>query len=264
MREESTGAAAAAAADHIDLTRSRVERRGQIREVVFGAQDGLLTTLGLVSGVSGATSGRISVLIAGFAGGIAGMLAMGAGAYIAGKSQRDVQRAELKLEEAELVRHPHREKEELVALFTGDGLSEADARTVADLIARHPAAMLTAMAEKELGIAAEGGHPGRDGIIMGLAFLVGAVIPILPWSAAPVGAIAAAGPFVLSPALALSVGLTAIALFLIGIGKGRLAGGGGIRSGLEIAAIGLACALVAFLLGTVVPDALGLHPLSTG
>lgn len=257
-------ATATAAADHIDLTRTRVDRRGQVREVVFGAQDGLLTTLGLVSGVSGATSGRISVLIAGFAGGIAGMLAMGAGAYIAGKSQRDVHRAELRREERELTTHPQREKEELVALFTEDGLTDQDARTIADLIARHPEAMLTAMAQKELGILAEGGHPARDGVVMGAAFLGGAILPILPWALAPVGAIASAGPFALSPALAISVTLTAVALFLIGIGKGRLAGGGGMRSGLEIAAIGLGCALVAFLVGTVVPDALGFHPISAG
>lgn len=253
-----------AAADHIDLTRARVDRRGQVREIVFGAQDGLLTTLGLVSGVSGATSGRISVLIAGFAGGIAGMLAMGAGAYIAGKSQRDVHRAELRREASELTNHPQREKEELVALFTEDGLSDRDARTIADVIARHPDAMLTAMAQKELGIQGEGGHPARDGVVMGAAFLVGAILPILPWAVAPVDAIAGVGPFALSPALALSVALTAVALFGIGIGKARLAGGKTLRSGIEIAVIGLGCALIAFLLGTVVPDALGLHPITAG
>ncbi len=252
------------ATSHIGVTRSRVEQRSHIREIVFGAQDGLLTSLGLVSGVSGATSGRISVLIAGLAGGVAGMLAMGAGAYISAKSQGDVQRAELRHEKSELVSHPTREMEELVELFTKDGLDEKDARVVANVIAKNPGAMLTAMAEKEMGIAVAGGRPLLDGIVISLAFLLGAVIPIVPWIAAPVTPLGVIGPFAPSLALVMSVAATAIALFLIGVGKGRLAGEHAIRSGIEIAAIGLACALIAFLLGTVVPDAFGLHPLGVG
>ncbi len=252
------------ATSHIDITRSSVERRSHVREIVFGAQDGLLTSLGLVSGVSGATTGRISVLVAGFAGGVAGMLAMGAGAYIAAKSQYDVQQEDLRIEKAELESHPKREMEELVELFTAEGLEAVDARTVAVVIAKHPGAMLAAMAEKEMGIAVAGGRPLLDGAVMAFTFLLGAVIPIVPWIVAPVGAIVAVGPFNPSPALVMSVAATAAALFLIGIGKGRLAGRRTLRSGIQIAAIGLGCSLVAFLLGTVVPDALGLHPLSAG
>lgn len=252
------------AISHIGVTRSRVERRSHVREIVFGAQDGLLTSLGLVSGVSGATTGRISVLVAGFAGGLAGMLAMGAGAYISAKSQREVQQEDLRLEKAELENHPGREMDELVELFAADGLEAADAQSVARVLAKHPEAMLKAMAEKEMGIASGGTRPLQDGVVMALTFLLGAVIPILPWIVAPVGAIMAIGPFTPSPALVMSVVATAAALFIIGLGKGRLAGGHTLRSGIEIAGIGLGCALLAFLLGTVVPDALGLHPLSAG
>ncbi len=254
----------AEAISHVDVTRLRVERRSHVREIVFGAQDGLLTSLGLVSGVSGATTGRISVLVAGFAGGLAGMLAMGAGAYISAKSQSEVQQEELRLEKSELEQHPTQELEELVELFTDDGLGEADARTVAGIISRHPGAMLRAMAEKEMGFSAAGGRPLLDGFVMAATFLVGAVIPILPWIAAPVNTIVAVGPLTPSPALVLSVVATAAALLLVGIGKARLSGRRPLRSGLEIAGIGLGCALVAYLLGTVVPDAFGLHPLSSG
>ncbi len=254
----------AEAISHVDVTRLRVERRSHVREIVFGAQDGLLTSLGLVSGVSGATTGRISVLVAGFAGGLAGMLAMGAGAYISAKSQSEVQQEELRLEKSELEQHPTQELEELVELFTDDGLGEADARTVAGIISRHPGAMLRAMAEKEMGFSAAGGRPLLDGFVMAATFLVGAVIPILPWIAVPVNTIVAVGPLTPSPALVLSVVATAAALLLVGIGKARLSGRRPLRSGLEIAGIGLGCALVAYLLGTVVPDAFGLHPLSSG
>lgn len=252
------------AVSHIELTRGRVNRRGHIREIVFGSQDGVLTSLGLVSGVSGATTGRLSVLVAGLAGGLAGMLAMGAGAYVSAKSEREVLQHEVRLEKLEMEAHPDREADELVELFVADGLGAAEARTVADIIARHPEAMLKSMTQKEMGIAAADARPLQDGILMALSFLLGAVIPIVPWLFVSVAAIVALGPFTPSPALALSVMGAAAMLFVIGFSKGRLAGESAVGGGLQIAAIGLGCALVAYLLGTVVPDALGLHPLATG
>lgn len=252
------------AADHIDWSRARVEQRGLIREVVFGAQDGLLTTLGLVAGVSGATAGRAAVLIAGFAGAIAGMLAMAAGAYISNRSQRDVHEAEIALERAELKRNPHRERAELVHLFTADGLSEADAEAVAGVLARHPEAMLRAMAEKELGIVGEAGSGIRETVVMAVAFLLGAVVPIVPWLFAAEDPFMVLGPFDPSPALLLSVLATAVVLFAVGAWKNRLAGRRPVAGGLQVAAIGLGCAVIAFLIGTVVPALLGVHPISAG
>ena len=252
------------AADHIDWSRARVEQRGLIREVVFGAQDGLLTTLGLVAGVSGATAGRSGVLVAGFAGAFAGMLAMAAGAYIANRSQRDVHEAEIALERAELKRNPRRERAELVHLFTADGLSEADADAVAAVIARHPEAMLRAMAEKELGIAGQVGTGIRETVVMAIAFVLGAVVPIVPWFFAAEDPFVVMGPFDPSPALVLSVLATAAALFAVGAWKNLLARRRATSGGLQVAAIGLGCAVVAFLLGTVVPALLGVHPIATG
>src|ERR1700682_3792112 len=97
-REEST--------DTIGVPRTRVARRSRVREVIFGTQDGLLTTLGLVSGVGGATSDRYSVLVAGMAGSVAGLVAMGAGAYISSKSQLEGLSGEGELESRELLSKP--------------------------------------------------------------------------------------------------------------------------------------------------------------
>lgn len=231
--------------------------------MVFGAQDGLLTTLGLVAGVSGATSGRTSVLIAGFAGAVAGTLAMSAGAYIANLSQREVQQAEIELERAELERNPKREVAELVELFTEDGLSTSDATTIAGMIARHPEAMLKAMAEKELGISSQAGSGMIQTIVIGVAFLLGAIVPIVPWFFAGEVPILALGPFDPSPALILSVVVTGLALVAIGASKSRLANRSPLIGGLQIGSIGLGCAGVAYVLGTVVPAILGLHPIAT-
>src|ERR1700716_2437978 len=169
------------ATDHIGVTRTRVARRSRVREILFGTQDGLLTTLGLVSGVGGATSDRYSVLVAGVARSVAGLIAMGAGAYISSKSQLEVAQAEVERESRELEANPERELEELVQLFEAEGLPEEDARMVAEKISKRPRAMLNAMTQKELGLALDSNEPIKEGVVMAIAFLLGALVPITPW-----------------------------------------------------------------------------------
>lgn len=251
---------AALAAAHIDHTRARVARRSRVREMIFGTQDGLLTTLGLVAGVGGATADRYSVLVAGGAGAIAGMLAMGAGAFISSRAQVEVHAAEVDLERGELARNPERELEELVHLFQADGLPETDAREVAQRIAKRPKAMLRAMTQMELGLTLDAVQPLREGVVMAIAFLVGAIVPIVPWVAASTASTGAVEGVRLSPAMLLSAGLTVLALFAMGAGKSRLARRNPLRGGLEMAAIGVCAAVVGYLLGNLLPGVLGLHP----
>jgi VIT1/CCC1 family predicted Fe2+/Mn2+ transporter len=150
---------------------------------------------------------------------------------------------------------------ELVELFTGDGLPEEDARVVAGMIAKHPEAMLKAMAEKELGIPTEGGNAPLQTVVISAAFLIGAVVPILPWFVAAEGPLVTIGRFGPSPALLLSVLLAGAALFAVGGFKGRLAGMGTTGGGIQMTAIGLGCATIAYVLGSVIPGLLGIHPL---
>src|SRR5258708_246756 len=195
------GTAREQAAEHIDVTRNRVARRSRVREVIFGTQDGLLATLGLVVFFGGAFSDRYTVLIAGLAGAVAGLIAMGAGAYISSKSQLEVAVAEVARENRELAANPERELEELVQLYEAEGLPEVDARLVAEKIAQRPLAMLNAMTQKELRLAIEANEPVKEGIVMALAFLVGAVVPIAPWGFAAIsgGPVVAGLPFPPSP-----------------------------------------------------------------
>jgi VIT1/CCC1 family predicted Fe2+/Mn2+ transporter len=246
-----------AAAEHIDVTRLRVARRSRIREVIFGTQDGLLTTLGLVSGVGAATSDRYTVLVAGVAGSVAGLIAMGAGAYISSKSQLEVARAEVARERLELAANPERELEELVQLFEQEGLPEEDARVVAEKIAQRPMAMLNAMTQKELGLVLDSTAPLREGAVMALAFLVGALVPIVPWFVAGVTGGSRVAGFDLSPALMTSVLVTALTLFALGVGKARVAHSSMLKGGVEIMGIGILAAVFGFLLGSLFPHLVG-------
>lgn len=223
-----------------------------------------MTTLGLVSGVSGAVADRYSVLVAGFAGAIAGMVAMGTGAYVSSKSQTEVFAAEVDHERDQVDANPQREREELVQLFIEEGLSETDARQITERIAAQPKAMALEMAQKELGVFPEAQSPLQQGLFMAIAFAVGAIVPIGPWLLAPVAVVTSIGGEKVSLALTLSVVVTAVVLLAIGVSKSLLARRNPLRGGLEVVLIGLGAAVIGYLLGTLLPHLLGAHIASTG
>jgi VIT1/CCC1 family predicted Fe2+/Mn2+ transporter len=226
--------------------RAEVERLGRIRQFVFGTQDGLLTTLGLVTGVSGATTGHSVVLLAGIAEAIAGMVAMASGEFISSRSQAQVYRAEIESERIEVQKDPDGEREEVQALFQEEGLTADDAGHVARLISTSQESWLKTMTEKELGLsAADGSDVIVGSLVMGLAFLIGAAVPILPY--AVLGGRAA---------LVVSIVLTLAVLSALGLGKARLARINPWKSAFEVVAVGTIAALIGYLLGTLLPHIL--------
>ena len=116
----------------IEQERWRVAAVGRIREVVFGAQDGLLSTVALVTAVATATTGNTLVLVAGLAGGLAGMVSMATGAFLGSRAEQDVQRAEIEKEALELEENPAEELAELVVIYQREGMSHREAREMAD------------------------------------------------------------------------------------------------------------------------------------
>lgn len=227
--------------------RQRVARLSQVREVVFGMQDGLLTTLGVVTSVVGATSNNATVLVAGFAEALAGALAMAAGEYQASKAQQELHAAEIAQERQELKDSPQEEHHELRAIFQREGLSRNSAEAVTELLAEHPELLFRTHVEKELGLRVEEFQsPARNALVIGLSFLVSALIPIFPYIfLAP------------NPALLLSVALTIVALVAIGVGKAAISHHRYVRSAAEVVAIGLAAAVLTYLLGTLIPRVFG-------
>ena len=227
--------------------RQRIANLSQIREVVFGMQDGLLTTLGVVTSVVGATSDSTTVLVAGFAEAVAGALAMAAGEYQASKAQQELHAAEIAKERVELEEKPLEEHHELRAIFQREGLSRPSAEAVTDLLGEHPELLFRTHVEKELGLRVEEFQsPARNGLVMGLSFILSAMLPILPYLFLSVRL-----------ALGVSVGLTVLALFGIGVGKAAISHRNYWRSGFEVVAIGLAAAIVTYLIGRLIPRALG-------
>jgi VIT1/CCC1 family predicted Fe2+/Mn2+ transporter/rubrerythrin len=225
----------------------RIERLASIREVVFGAQDGLVSTFAVVAGLAAAGVGNVVVLLGGAVSAMAGVLSMSIGTYLASRAQRQLYETELAREAREIREHPGEEVAELIAALHGRGMPRADAAEVARRIARHPDILLATLSIFELGLAPQRlGRPVRDAFVMALAFGTASAIPLVP--------------FVFGsalPALAIAAGLTIGALFLVGVLKARVAGVSPLRSGLEVAILAAASGLLSFGLGRLASLVLG-------
>jgi VIT1/CCC1 family predicted Fe2+/Mn2+ transporter len=154
---------------------------------VLGANDGIVSVAGIVVGVAGATATRGPVFTAGLAGLVAGAVSMALGEYVSVSSQRDSERALLAKEKAELRDMPEAELAELAAIYEAKGLRPETARQVAVELTEHD--VLTAHAEAELGVHPDDlASPARAALASGVAFVLGAVLPLLAILLPPIGA----------------------------------------------------------------------------
>ena len=231
------------AAIELDRERWRVASLGRIREVVFGAQDGILSTVALVTSVAVALDSQTAVLVAGLAAAAAGTISMATGAYLGSRAEQDVQRAEIAREAQEIEEKPAEELAELVVIFQREGRTFEEARRMADEIAEDKELWLRTLVEKELGISPdETTNPIKDAAAMGLSFLLAASVPIIPH-------VVLTG----TAAISVSVAGALVALFVLGSLKGRLVQKSPILQGLEILGIGAVSAAIGFALGDGIP-----------
>ncbi len=162
-------------------------RLNWLRAGVLGANDGIISTAGLVVGVAGATTDRTAVLAAGVAGLVAGALSMAGGEYVSVSTQRDTERALIRKEERELREMPEAEEIELAGIYQSKGLSPELAARVARELTEKDA--LLAHAEAELQI--DPYHltnPWQAAWASFLSFAVGALIPLVAIATPPVSA----------------------------------------------------------------------------
>ncbi|MFF7932290.1 VIT1/CCC1 transporter family protein [Streptomyces sp. NPDC007940] len=153
-------------------------RLNWLRAAVLGANDGIVSTAGLVVGVAGATSNRAALLTAGLAGLLAGSMSMAAGEYVSVSTQRDSEMAALAVERRELREQPDAELEELTQLLEERGLSREVAGEAAEQLTERDA--LRAHARVELGIDPdELTNPWHAAWASFLAFTAGALLPLL-------------------------------------------------------------------------------------
>jgi predicted membrane protein (TIGR00267 family) len=220
-----------------------VSAGGWIGQAIYGVNDGLGAAFGVVSGVAGATSvnGEF-VLLSGFAAMIASALSMGSGAYLATKSEREVNEAELERERRELEEHPEEEKEEMELFYQLKGFSPEESKMMVERLAQQPEQMLKTLAHEELGLSEQTfPNPWKSAISATISTAIGAAIPVLPF-------FFASGV----TALVLSAAISTAAHFIVGASKVLVTGRSWLKSGLEMTVVGLGEAAVTYAIGLLI------------
>ncbi len=224
--------------------RERVERLSLIRELIFGAQDGLIAPLAIIATISGAFVSKDVILITGISASLAGALTLGTGTYLASQAEQEVLKSEIRKEKRQINRDPKREREELILMFEAEGLSYKNAEIVVDKILTSKKSFQNTQIQKELGLdPLQPGNPVRDGIYTSFAALLCSLIPLSPFF------------FIQGfSAMELSTILSLCALFMIGVIKGQVATINPFKSGLQVLFLGLIADIGGLLLGKFLPQ----------
>jgi vacuolar iron transporter family protein len=227
--------------------KDRVARLGRIRQFVFGSLDGLLVPLGVVSGVAGGTGDVRAVIVAGMAEAFAGALSMGAGEFLSGRAEAQVQQAEVAAELQRVRTAPEYEFNEMIVILESEGVRPEDARVIAQRLHKNPPAFEKTMVEKELGLELE---PDTvrivDSLTMGGSYMLASIVPLIAYFFLP-----------LQQAFLMSLTLTFVVLAAIGVFRGRLARLNLLKSAVEVVLVGTVSGLGGYLLGIWLPKLLG-------
>jgi VIT1/CCC1 family predicted Fe2+/Mn2+ transporter len=207
-----------------------------LREIVFGLNDGLVTTLVFIMAVSEVAPGRLLPVVAGEI--LAGGISMALGGYLSARTARQILDHRIATERYEVENEPQEERAELRAIYYRKGFTDPLLRQIVDHLTANPERWHQAMVHDELGVVENTGiYPVRQGIQIGLSFVIGGLIPSIPLF------------FSLPLAQWWAYGLTALTALLLGALKAHYTGQGPVQAGLEF--------LVIVTLGTLAGVAAG-------
>jgi VIT1/CCC1 family predicted Fe2+/Mn2+ transporter len=216
---------------------------GWLRDVVLGLNDGLVTTLVFVMTLGGATGSRHVLLTSAFAELVAGGVSMGCGGFLAARADADILAARIATERQEIATEPEEERRELRAIYRRKGFRGGLLEAIIAHQTATPERWLAAMLHDEHGITPEqGSSPLQAGTVVGLSFVAGALVPILPFLI----------PWPRLPAALASFALAAAAAMGLGALKSRHTLRGALRSGVEFLTLAAAAALVGGAAGQVI------------
>jgi VIT1/CCC1 family predicted Fe2+/Mn2+ transporter len=221
---------------------------GNLRAVVFGVNDGLVSNASLIMGMAGASVSNQLVLTTGIAGLLAGALSMAAGEYVSMRSQREMYEHQIGMERAELDEYPQEEAEELALIYEARGMELATAREFSTNLMRDPKHALDVLSREELGLNPDDlGSPWGAAIASFISFALGACVPLLPFA---VGVAATA-------VLRWSCIATGVCLFGVGMALSLFTGRNAVRSGVRMLLIGGGAGLITYVIGNSLGAALG-------
>ena len=210
-----------------------------LREIVFGIEDGMVSTLGALTGIAVATNDHFTVIISGLVIISVESISMGVGSYLSSRSIKEIESRKLAEESIQLKKSPKREKAELFEIFRKDGWPSSLALKMSEAASKNHALMLKEMAYRELAIIPNNLKSNfLNGLAMFVCYIIGGLIPLAPYFVLPV-----------STALPLSIILAMFGLFLLGSLTAKLGVTKWWKNGLRILILGMISMTIGFLVG---------------
>ncbi len=216
-----------------------------VRDIVIGMSDGLTVPFALAAGLTGASLGNAVIVTAGLAEIVAGSIAMGLGGYLAGKTEIDHYKSELKREYYEVDHFPEKEKQEIRDVFAEYGLSEQSTETIVEELAKDKDKWVNFMMRYELGLDQPDINRARQSALtIGISYIIGGIVPLSTYF--PVFSSNAHDGFVYSCII------TAICLFVFGFFKTKIIGQPPLMGAIKTLFIGALAAGSAYLIANLI------------
>jgi vacuolar iron transporter family protein len=223
------------------MAKENLEWISRLREFIFGMQDGIVSTVGFLSGVQGAVQTSHIVIVAGLAQIFTGALSMAIGAYLSTEAEKEVLEQIQTGQDTIADEEPYIAQEELLKAFEEEGLKREESYRIVSILRRNSIAFRKTFYEKVMGLGSpEFSRPMQAAVVMYFSFLAGGLFPILPYLIVR-GRMALIGSIIFS----------AVALFGTGFFKGVLVKKSPVRSGLKFTLIALLSALAGYLVGLI-------------
>ncbi|XOB46178.1 MAG: VIT1/CCC1 transporter family protein [Candidatus Nealsonbacteria bacterium] len=213
-----------------------------IREIVFGVEDGMLSTLGALTGIAAGSNNHFFIILSGFVIVIVEAISMGIGSYLSTKSVKEVNERKLEEEKIEIEENPEEERKELIKMYTRDGWPLTLAKEMALVASKNKSLFLKEMMHRELftnlGVPEK---PIHSGIFMFFSYIIGGSLPVLPYLFLPV-----------SLAMIISITITLIGLFVLGSITTKFTKRRWWKSGFEMFILASIATLAGYVIGVFV------------
>jgi predicted membrane protein (TIGR00267 family) len=216
-------------------------RASSLSDVILGGQDGIVNVLGVILGVAAATNNTWVVLVAGLAATFAESVSMAAVAYTSTVADADFYEAEREREYRHLENAPNLERSEIQEIYSAKGFEGDLLERIVETITRDKDVWVAVMMAEEHGLVPSDRKTAlRSALIVGVAAIVGSLIPLIPFMFLPIWV-----------SMIVSIIVTALVLFGVGVYKAKTMIGNPLKSGLEMAVIGTVSALVGYAVGAL-------------
>lgn len=212
-----------------------------IREVVFGMEDGMVSTLGAITGIAIGSQDQYTIVLAGVIIVAVESISMSIGSYISNRSENEIDQRKIEEEKEEIADFPVQEKKELLQLFIRDGWPNNLAKEMSETAAKEPNLMLTEMTYRELLI--KPGTPTdafRKGFLMFISYTIGGMLPLLSYLILPI-----------KVAMPISVGITLIGLFGLGAATTKYSKVSWLKAGGRVLLLGIIALVIGYVIGEI-------------